>query len=180
MLNLLSAPTSAVQLSSFLAQLPVLTHFAAFCEPDRGDFAVAARDILTACKALRVFVLNPIYWRTNSEFPESLPSMDDVRFVYLNLGFRNSHLWDGWVFQTRGGIDFWARADAFVAKKGRGEIQPGSSHPIGAATFNLSSSAQLLAVGSSPLIASPSSIVCELLRTSNEIQPSSFVLIVPQ
>ncbi|KAJ7303533.1 hypothetical protein DFH08DRAFT_1089408 [Mycena albidolilacea] len=126
MLSHLSAPKSTVRLSSFLAQLPVLTHFAAFCNPDRGDFAVAARDILTACKALRVFVLNPIYWRKNSEFSESLPSMDDVRFVYLYLGFGNCHLWNGWISQTRGGIDFWARADAFVAKKGRGEIQPAS------------------------------------------------------
>jgi hypothetical protein len=33
----------------------------------------------------------------------------------------------GWIAQTRGGTDHWARAEAFVEKKRRGEIQPGSS-----------------------------------------------------
>ncbi|KAJ6477508.1 hypothetical protein C8R45DRAFT_1157305, partial [Mycena sanguinolenta] len=32
----------------------------------------------------------------------------------------------GRVAETRGGIDFWARADAFIAKKQRRKIQPGS------------------------------------------------------
>jgi hypothetical protein len=52
--------------------------------------------------------------------------IDDVNFVYMDLGYRNVYLCDGWLAQTRGGIDFWARADAFVEKKRRGEIQPSS------------------------------------------------------
>ncbi|KAJ7303550.1 hypothetical protein DFH08DRAFT_904001 [Mycena albidolilacea] len=107
---------------SFLAQLPVLTHFAALFRPTSRDFAVAARDILTTCKTLRVFMLNPL-WETSLE---SLPLIDDVNFIYMDLGYRSVHLCDGWLAQTRGGIDFWARADAFVEKKRRGEIQPTS------------------------------------------------------
>jgi hypothetical protein len=34
-----------------------------------------------------------------------------------------------WLNETRGGTDFGALADAFVADKRRGEIQPSSSAP---------------------------------------------------
>jgi hypothetical protein len=43
--------------------------------------------------------------------------------MHLGRGYRHR---DGWLAQTRGGIDFWARADAFVEKKRHNEIQPGS------------------------------------------------------
>jgi hypothetical protein len=114
---------STVPVPSFLAQLPVLTHFAASWNPPVGDgFPAVAREILAACEALQVFVLYP-YWEPKLR---SLPSNDDVRVVYMHLGREYQHLWDGWLAQTRGGIDFWARADAFVEKKRHKEIQPGS------------------------------------------------------
>jgi hypothetical protein len=107
---------------SFLAQLPVLTHFATFFDVSPGrDFSARARDILAACKSLRVFVSRPLVVMGSLG---SLPSTDDVRFVYMV--FRSPDIERGWIAQTRGGTDFWARADAFVEKKRRGEIQPGS------------------------------------------------------
>jgi hypothetical protein len=120
--NLWVTAESTVRLSSFLSQLPVLTHFAVFWDPSVGGDFPTAREILTACKALRVFVLSTVQWGTKVE---SLPSLDDFRFVHMNLGVRHVQGYDGWLAQTRGGIDLWARADAFVEKKWRGEIQPG-------------------------------------------------------
>ncbi|KAJ7303525.1 hypothetical protein DFH08DRAFT_55259, partial [Mycena albidolilacea] len=113
--------------ASFVAQLPVLTHFAAVFEISAGgDFSARARDILAACKSLRVFV-----FRTQRRIDmrrvlpmEALPSTDDVRFVYMDLPYPDVER--GWIAQTRGGTDFWARADAFVVKKRRGEIRPAS------------------------------------------------------
>jgi hypothetical protein len=123
---ILSVPTDT-PLPSFLAQLPSVTfctHFAAFCNHSEGDdFPAVTRHILVAYTALRVSVLHPVRRETKLE---SLPSTDDIRFVYVTLGARFINFWDGWFTQPRGGIDCWARADVFVEKKRRGEIQPGS------------------------------------------------------
>jgi hypothetical protein len=122
-LDLLDRRIAAPRLqSSFVVQLPVLTHFAAFFDVSPGrDFSARARDILAACKSLRVFVSRPLVVLGGLE---SLPSTDDVRFVYMFV--RSPDLERGWIAQTRGGTDHWARAEAFVEKKRRGEIQPGS------------------------------------------------------
>jgi hypothetical protein len=77
-----------------------------------------------------------------------LERINDIRFVYLILQDAGDFL-GGWLAQTRGGIDCWARADAFVEKKRRGEIQPGSLVLLGA-NFKLNFLVQLLGVGSSP------------------------------
>ncbi|KAJ7866965.1 hypothetical protein B0H14DRAFT_357454 [Mycena olivaceomarginata] len=110
--------------SAFVAQLPALTHFAAHSSTIAGgEFSAPAQDILAACKSLRVFVFRPL--RTRGGLPvEILPSTDDVRFVYMDLQYPDFE--GGWIVQTRGGTDFWARADAFVGKKRRGEIRPAS------------------------------------------------------
>ncbi|KAJ7303529.1 hypothetical protein DFH08DRAFT_945319 [Mycena albidolilacea] len=108
--------------SSFVAQLPVLTHFAAFFDVSPGrDFSARARDILAACKSLRVLVSRLLLIGGSLE---SLPTTDDVRFIYMVLPY--SDIERGWIAQTRGGTDHWARAEAFVEKKRRGETQPAS------------------------------------------------------
>jgi hypothetical protein len=112
---------------SFFAQLPVLTHLSAYFNAfyfniaTRGDYTRKVREILTACRSLRVFVFFPL---RVGDAMGSLPSIDDVRFVYIE--FRHAMLEAGWLARTRGGTDHWARAEAFVEKKRRGEIQPGS------------------------------------------------------
>ncbi|KAJ7683620.1 hypothetical protein B0H14DRAFT_2654753 [Mycena olivaceomarginata] len=68
--------SGTIRLSSFLGQLPVLTHFAAFLSPSAGDdFLAVAQDILTACKAPRFFILNAVNWETKLD---SLLSINDL------------------------------------------------------------------------------------------------------
>ncbi|KAJ6482710.1 hypothetical protein C8R45DRAFT_1075793 [Mycena sanguinolenta] len=119
--NPLLATTSRDQLHSFLARLPALTHFAMgpvlWNILDAG--AALAKEILTTCENLHVLVVN----MTRTADVKLFPAIDDVRFL-LFQDARKAEFIRGWVAETKGGVDFWARADAFVAKKKRGEIQP--------------------------------------------------------
>ncbi|KAJ6482602.1 hypothetical protein C8R45DRAFT_1215357 [Mycena sanguinolenta] len=94
-----SLPADGGAFPSFLAHLPALTYFAII---------------------LRSTVL--ILIANSSTSLAHLPSVDDPRFLYQWVRFYA--FIDVWIPETRGGIDFWARGDAFVAKKRRGEIQP--------------------------------------------------------
>ncbi|KAJ6564560.1 hypothetical protein B0H19DRAFT_1258991 [Mycena capillaripes] len=49
------------------------------------------------------------------------PCLDDHRVVWIS---RDSAQVDKWLAGTKGGMDYWARANAFVLKKRRGEIIP--------------------------------------------------------
>ncbi|KAJ6477509.1 hypothetical protein C8R45DRAFT_362456 [Mycena sanguinolenta] len=116
MLN--SLPADYAAFPSFLADLPVLTHFAIGSSPPPTNLALA-QEILVECKTLRVLIL--VVDMVSSSLAH-LPSVDDPHFLYQRVGF--FALVAGWLAELRGGIDFWARGDAFVAKKCRGEIQP--------------------------------------------------------
>ncbi|KAJ7866955.1 hypothetical protein B0H14DRAFT_357282 [Mycena olivaceomarginata] len=106
-----------------VAELPVLTHLAMVNTAlFGGGDPVLEKAILAVCKALKVLIVSPEEPQFGMEY---LPRIDDIRFVYINIQDAVGFL-DEWLAQTRGGIDFWARADAFVEKKRRGEIQPGS------------------------------------------------------
>ncbi|KAJ7342933.1 hypothetical protein DFH08DRAFT_1081917 [Mycena albidolilacea] len=111
----------AAQLPSFLAQLHVLTHFTMATLPigrtGTTIWPALAMEILTGCQALKVLI-------TTDSGLETRPSIDDIRFVYMRL--RYPCFQDGWLAETQGGIDHWACADAFIAKRQRGEIQPAS------------------------------------------------------
>ncbi|KAJ6598086.1 hypothetical protein DFH09DRAFT_1071136 [Mycena vulgaris] len=48
---------------------------------------------------------------------------DRMRFMYLVVA--DTDYVSDWVVGTKDGLDFWARADAFLAKKRRREIKPG-------------------------------------------------------
>jgi hypothetical protein len=163
--------------SAFVAQLPALTHFAVHSSTIAGgEFSALAHDILAACKSLRVFVFRPL--RTQGGLPvEILPSTDDVRFVYMDV--QNADFEGCWIVQTRGGTDFWARADAFVEKKRRGEIEPGSfNHPDCFSPISLSAHfSQLPVVSSNRQMTSPSAVVFDFWgHCTNEIQSGSFIL----
>jgi hypothetical protein len=80
---------------------------------DNSHFRGAGKDILTACTALRVLVAVI----GNAKY---LPTSDDVRVVYDAWEYKDFR--QGWRVETRGGLDFWARADMFVAKKRCGEM----------------------------------------------------------
>ncbi|KAJ6598082.1 hypothetical protein DFH09DRAFT_1303898 [Mycena vulgaris] len=95
--------------------LPVLTHLAVLrCKPSVWT------ELLCAGAKLSVLVC-----MQNSEFrPENRVSYDDVRFVCMSV--LDADYGSDWLTGVKGGMDFWARADLFVAKKRRGEIKPSS------------------------------------------------------
>ncbi|KAJ7131416.1 hypothetical protein C8R44DRAFT_850141 [Mycena epipterygia] len=76
-------------------------------------------ELLLTCKKLQVLIR-----MDSTGYSDNLPSIEDVHFVSMVL--KDDEYEDDWIIGTKGGMDFWARADAFVAKKRRGEIKPGS------------------------------------------------------
>jgi hypothetical protein len=113
MFELLLVPNGPQSAVAFLAQLPALTHFAGYSSSIiDGELSELAQDILAACKSLRVFAFRPLHTPGGMKY---LPSVDDIRFVYIDVQYPD--FGDGWIGQTRGGTDYWARADAFVEKK---------------------------------------------------------------
>jgi hypothetical protein len=106
---------------SGLVLLPLLTHLA-FLELD--DTVVA--NILAICPKLLVLV--SMYSEEDNHLRFLSDGVDrdasDPRFVSMVLS-SEAYVLD-WQTGIRGGMDFWARADAFVAKKRRGEIEPSS------------------------------------------------------
>ncbi|KAF7369319.1 hypothetical protein MVEN_00260100 [Mycena venus] len=106
-----------------LGLLPGLTHlaFLELCE------SALIAEILVTCTKLKVLI------GMHSEAPpswEDMPNIpvDEARFVSMAVS-TTDYIMD-WEVGTKGGMDFWARADAFVAKRRRGEIEPRSRHWI--------------------------------------------------
>ncbi|KAF7369305.1 hypothetical protein MVEN_00258400 [Mycena venus] len=96
---------------------PALTHIAM---SESGVLPLGS-DALALLTQLEVIVV------TSSEPLKDLPPVDDVRFMYIPLESMAYPEYEvDWIAGTQGGTDFWARADAFVAKKRRGEIEPSS------------------------------------------------------
>jgi hypothetical protein len=92
-IHFFSCGTSA-HLPSFLAQLPVLTHFGMYFNPSTGgDILATAQNMLITCPALRVLILTPTMTRYRDI--GSVPSIDDNRFVHMKtllVDYRNSWL----------------------------------------------------------------------------------------
>ncbi|KAJ7038401.1 hypothetical protein C8F04DRAFT_1392953 [Mycena alexandri] len=96
---------------SFLAMFPSLTHLMI------SSFKTTlVPHILASSKMLEVLV------KDSSLSGEELDNVDD-RYVTIEL----RSIVEQWVMGARGGNNFWARAEAFIAKKRCREIQPGSS-----------------------------------------------------
>ncbi|KAJ7779135.1 hypothetical protein B0H16DRAFT_1501619 [Mycena metata] len=94
---------------SFLANFPSLTHLTIVY----AEHTLASH-ILASFKRLKVVVEYSV-----ATAREELDNVDD-RYVTIAL----QKLIEEWVVGSRGGNDFWARAEAFIAKKRRREIQP--------------------------------------------------------
>ncbi|KAJ7753158.1 hypothetical protein B0H16DRAFT_1544639 [Mycena metata] len=98
---------------SLLAVVPSLTHLLIH------DAFEAVPHILAASESLKVLIdCNNIPYT-----PELDDASSDDRFVFLKIRTIRTFVED-WVRGTRGEMDYWARADMFVAKKARGEIKP--------------------------------------------------------
>ncbi|KAF7369321.1 hypothetical protein MVEN_00260400 [Mycena venus] len=102
-----------------LVGLPALTHLALW----ENSMDTAERtDVLTRCRGLETLI--EMHGILSDWDPERLPSIADVRFMAMVIS--DEDYLEDWVFGTKGGLDFWARADIFIAKKRRGEIKPES------------------------------------------------------
>ncbi|KAF7369295.1 hypothetical protein MVEN_00257300 [Mycena venus] len=102
-----------------LSLLPALTHLAV-------NIAARVAPMLARCKKLRVLVhwMRSKTWKSGSPPPEDLKFDNDDRVVCIVV--EDWTCQNDWVTGTKGGMDFWARADAFVTMKRRGEIKPSS------------------------------------------------------
>ncbi|KAJ7131440.1 hypothetical protein C8R44DRAFT_57621 [Mycena epipterygia] len=99
-----------------LAILPALTHLSSLelQDPFMGT------ELLSNCKKLEVLIC----MRCDGHAYSNPPSIDDVRFVCMVVS--DDDYEGDWIIGTKGGMDVWARADVFVAKRRRGEIRPDS------------------------------------------------------
>ncbi|KAJ6482678.1 hypothetical protein C8R45DRAFT_1002141 [Mycena sanguinolenta] len=103
-----------------LGLLPALTHLALWQNSMRTS---ELTDLLARCSKLEALI------QMHGSLPlDSTQSIDDVRFVAMIVPDENYP--EEWVLGTEGGMDFWARADVFIAKKRRGEIKPSSRYYI--------------------------------------------------
>ncbi|KAJ7319350.1 hypothetical protein DFH08DRAFT_391013 [Mycena albidolilacea] len=103
---------------SSLALLPVLTHLAFLDLANLG-----AEKILAACRKLQVLI------GMHEEF-FAVQTRDDMDPRFLLMVLSTEDYVVDWKIGVQGGMDFWARADAFVAKRRRGEIEPKSRYWI--------------------------------------------------
>ncbi|KAJ7446000.1 hypothetical protein B0H11DRAFT_1930343 [Mycena galericulata] len=97
-----------------LALLPALTHLALVAYTP----AAVMMELLRNCPRLEVLVSRH-FWTETLENPIFV---EDVRFISMLLPV--SDIKTDWESGANGGMDFWARADKFVALKQRGEIKP--------------------------------------------------------
>ncbi|KAJ7708296.1 hypothetical protein B0H17DRAFT_1191773 [Mycena rosella] len=96
--------------------LPALTHLALY--QIRSELLVL--EVFSTCARLTVLV----DMRSRPPTLAKRLAVDDKRFVSIVVG--DEDYGRDWYVGARGGYDFWVRADAFVAKKQRGEIKPSS------------------------------------------------------
>ncbi|KAJ6564384.1 hypothetical protein B0H19DRAFT_1140926 [Mycena capillaripes] len=113
----------------YLALFPVLTHLAVWhsetMSPDLPE-------VLARCTNLEALI--DMYGFQPKPDRDPMRSIDDARFVVMVL-LDDAYEKD-WVIGTRGGSDFWARAEMFIAKKRRGEIEPRLSYLCRTPYFN--------------------------------------------
>ncbi|KAK7058055.1 hypothetical protein R3P38DRAFT_2681107 [Favolaschia claudopus] len=99
---------------SHLASLPALTHLA-FSE-------ILARYLLLPtlgrCGRLQTIVAIFVDMEQARAFVEDFPVITDPRMVAIAV----TDLFHDWVRQARGEDDYWGRAEAFIARKRRGDI----------------------------------------------------------
>ncbi|KAJ6564571.1 hypothetical protein B0H19DRAFT_1068108 [Mycena capillaripes] len=103
------------KLARCLAMLPLLSHLALF-----HYCAEVAPDVLAPCRNLEVLVCMHTSYDLERR---NLSSVEDIRFVHMAPNQNRAH---DWLTGVEGGMDTWARADAFAAKRRRGEIKPSS------------------------------------------------------
>ncbi|KAJ7486870.1 hypothetical protein FB451DRAFT_1535021 [Mycena latifolia] len=115
-----AAPAAAEPWAAQLARLPRLTHLAFLATAGRTVQPRALlRAVLRQCAGLRVLVaLHVEYRKMTAQKLQRKLRVTDARFVIMPF----ATLAEDWEMGARGGADFWARADAFIDARARGEI----------------------------------------------------------
>ncbi|KAJ6598353.1 hypothetical protein DFH09DRAFT_57007 [Mycena vulgaris] len=116
MFEVLTSGSDDVRICAGLAALPALSHLCL----NEGIEEAVLRCMLEQCARLQVLV--NLWHSSETKLARKIannPPATDERFVVCVFG----DYWADWEVGARGGTDFWAAADAFVAKKRRGEIQ---------------------------------------------------------
>ncbi|KAF7364245.1 Zn(2)-C6 fungal-type domain-containing protein [Mycena sanguinolenta] len=108
---------------SSLALLPVLTHLAFF-----GLSYDVGVTILGMCRKLQVII--SMETEDSTEWLMLSATVDDWEPRFVGMVVTTENYASDWETGLRGGSDFWARADAFVAMRRRGEIEPKSRYWI--------------------------------------------------
>ncbi|KAJ7131428.1 hypothetical protein C8R44DRAFT_978281 [Mycena epipterygia] len=111
-----------------LALLPALTHLCLHSCVHR----VQLRGVLAECTRLQVLVNMHTTPEREWELADICGKLaiDDPRFVLIALDISINAYARDWEAGRHGKKDFWALADAFVAKKRSGEIKPGSKFTL--------------------------------------------------
>ncbi|KAJ6481478.1 hypothetical protein C8R47DRAFT_1134553 [Mycena vitilis] len=109
----------ATRWQPFFALLPALTHLSLYLEVLQLP---VVETILVLCQDLSILAAR--HPRPPTLSKKRFTSIEDDRLV--NLSLPNPRCIDDWVTGVKGRMDFWACAEAFVAMKRRGEIEPGS------------------------------------------------------
>ncbi|KAK7051902.1 hypothetical protein R3P38DRAFT_3255153 [Favolaschia claudopus] len=110
-----------------LALLHTLTHLSLW----NGSASVAEMSaVLSKCRRLEALVdmHAGVPKDAHPTFEDDAPCTAEVRFVSISLN-DDAYLRD-WVVGTQGGIDFWARADAFIIRRRHGKIDPSTRYWI--------------------------------------------------
>ncbi|KAJ7176714.1 hypothetical protein C8R46DRAFT_1077095 [Mycena filopes] len=107
-----------------LPKMPALTHLCL----SRSVPAEITRRLLDECVHLQILVniwTGPVYDRiaVTRLLNDNGAGVTDVRFVAV----LSNDYWGDWGTGARGGVDFWAAAESFVASKRRGEIDRASN-----------------------------------------------------
>ncbi|KAJ7055773.1 hypothetical protein C8F01DRAFT_1373295 [Mycena amicta] len=118
-------PTGGWTSWAFLARLPCLTHFALPSRPSDSDLLPpnVAAFILSACRCLSALVVFSYAFRESNGIASLAES--DARFVTmldLTVTTPGRARRDDWWNGALCGDDYWARADAHIAKRRSGEI----------------------------------------------------------
>ncbi|KAJ7605954.1 hypothetical protein DFH06DRAFT_254313 [Mycena polygramma] len=110
-LNMFDHRLDKAEILNHLTLFPVLSHLATWYD------TTSPTDLLARHTKLEALIYS------SGLFTMQERSSEDSRVVYMNV--YKDYMQD-WIGGTLGGLDFWARADIFIAKKRRGEIQPTS------------------------------------------------------
>ncbi|KAJ7678057.1 hypothetical protein DFH06DRAFT_565193 [Mycena polygramma] len=108
----LNSTTSNALISVALPAMPALTHVCL----NKSIEANTLRRLLEQCPHLKALVG---MWSSGLGVEPRAAGVTDVRYV---VAVCNDY-WSDWEVGVRGGKDFWAAADEFIARKQRGEIE---------------------------------------------------------